>query len=397
MEARTFLHVDMDAFFAAVEQRDRPELRGKPVMVGAPPDQRGVVAAASYEAREFGVHSAMPSREAASLCPQGIFLQVNGKRYREISRQVFAIFERFTPFVEGLSVDEAFLDVTGARRLFGEGPRIARTLKTTIKDETGLTASVGVAPNKFLAKLASDMDKPDGLTVVPSSREEIVAFLAPLPVGRIWGVGKVTRERLEKVGIRFVGDLQSTTEQALSATLGKHSARHLIRLAMGEDEREIDLEHEEKSMSHEHTFSRDCTSAEKIKEVLDNLVDDVGGRLRKAEKFAGIAHLKLRWKGFQTITRQRPFENPCCDDFTMRQVANTMLGAENIDKPVRLIGFGVSRLTDRSQEQLSLFGLAGPSSARREQLSRTVDAIRREHGQGSIGRGSSQRHRDEVD
>ena len=397
MKARTFLHVDMDAFFAAVEQRGRPELRGKPVIVGAPADQRGVVAAASYEARVFGVHSAMPSREAGRLCPQGVFVPVNGKRYREVSRQVFAIFDRFTPYVEGLSIDEAFLDVTGARKLFGDGPRIAQTLKATIKDETGLTASVGIAPNKFLAKLASDMNKPDGLTIVPRSREEIVAFLAPLPVGRIWGVGKVTRERLEKAGIRFVRDLQSTPEQALSAVLGKHGARHLNRLAMGEDEREIELEHEEKSMSREHTFSRDCTSAEKIKEVLDNLVDDVGGRLREAEKFAGIAHLKLRWTGFQTITRQRPFEHPCCDDFTLRQIANAMLAAEKVHKPVRLVGFGVSRLTDRSQEQLSLFGPGGESSARREKLSRTVDTIRREHGKSSIGRGSSQRRGDALD
>jgi len=397
MQARTFLHVDMDAFFAAVEQRDRPELRGQPVIVGAQPNQRGVVAAASYEARAYGVHSAMPSGEAGKLCPHGIFVPVNGKRYREVSQQVFSIFDRFTPFVEGLSIDEAFLDVTGSRKLFGDGPSMAQTLKTTIRGETGLTASVGVAPNKFLAKLASDMDKPDGLTVVPTSREEIVAFLAPLPVGRIWGIGKVTQERLAKAGIRFVRDLQVTSEQALSTTLGKHSARHLMRLAMGHDERDIELDHEEKSMSREHTFSRDCTSLEKIEEVLDNLVEDVGGRLRKAGKFAGVAHLKLRWKGFQTITRQRPFEHPCCDDFTLRQIARAMLDAEKVTKPVRLIGFGVSRFSSRSQQQLSLFDSAGPSSLRKEQLSRTVDAIRREYGKGSIGRGSSQHPRDDID
>ena len=189
----TYLHVDMDAFFASVEQHDHPELRGQPVVIGAQPDQRGVVAAASYEAREYGIHSAMPSREAGERCPHAVFLPPNGKRYGEVSRQIMGIFERFTPYVEQLSVDEAFLDVTGAQRLLGTGREIAAKIKDTVKGETGLTASVGVAVNKFLAKLASDMDKPDGLTVVPNSKQEIITFLAPLPVGRIWGEAKSPR------------------------------------------------------------------------------------------------------------------------------------------------------------------------------------------------------------
>ncbi|MDA0990535.1 MAG: DNA polymerase IV, partial [Verrucomicrobia bacterium] len=212
---RTFLHVDMDAFFAAIEQHDNPALRGKPVVVGGPADGRGVVAAASYEARGYGIHSAMPSREAKQRCPHAIFLPNNGKRYQDVSRQIFGIFDRFTPFVEALSIDEAFLDVTGVKHLFGPGPEVARQIKVAIHAETGLTASVGVAPNKFLAKLASDLEKPDGLTVVPNERPAIAAFLAPLEVGRIWGVGKVTGAKLATMGIRTIGQLQQTPERVL--------------------------------------------------------------------------------------------------------------------------------------------------------------------------------------
>jgi len=396
MGARTILHVDMDAFFASVEQHDRPELRGLPVVVGARPNERGVVAAASYEAREYGIHSAMPSREAGIRCPHAVFVPPNGKRYGEVSRQVFAVFERFTPLVEGLSIDEAFLDVTGGLRLLGTGPQIAAKLKADVVAETGLTASVGVAPNKFLAKLASDMDKPDGLTIVPETKAEIVAFLAPLPVGRLWGVGEVTRRRLEGVGIRSVGDLQTISERALSEALGKHSARHLLRLAFGEDERELEPTHEEKSMSREHTFPRDCDSAETLRAVLGDLVDDVGRRLREAGWFAGVAHLKLRWQGFQTITRQRRLDHPVCDDFSLRGAAEALFEAEPLVKPIRLIGFGASHLTHEDNRQLSLFDDTDADETRKVQLSRTVDAIRRQHGADSIARGSSRERRGGV-
>jgi len=384
----------MDAFFTSVEQHDKPELRGQPVVVGAPHNQRGVVAAASYEARQFGIYSAMPSREAYQRCPQAVFLPVNGQRYRDISKQIFSIFERYTPMVEGLSIDEAFLDVTGSRRIFGDGREIAIHIRQTIREETGLTASVGVAPNKFLAKLASDLEKPDGLTLVPTTREGIMAFLAPLPVGRLWGVGEVTRKQLERAGILLVGDLQAAQAAKLTEVMGKHSAGHLHRLAFGEDEREIEIEREAKSMSREHTFTHDCTSKETLHEVLAGLVEDVGGRLREAEKFARVAHLKLRWQGFKTITRQRPISPPCCDDFTLREIAADMLNAEPVDKPVRLIGFGVSRMTEETKQQLSLFDEAGPEITRREQLSRAVDSIRREHGKESIGSGTTRSRND---
>jgi len=386
---RTILHVDMDAFFTSVEQRDRPELRGKPVVVGAPPDQRGVVAAASYEARKFGIHSAMPSREAYRRCPHAVFLPPNGKRYGEVSRQIHGIFERFTPLVEPLSIDEAFLDVSGAERLLGTGPEIARKIKDAIHEETLLTASVGVAPNKFLAKLAGDLEKPDGLTVVPASREAIAAFLAPLPISRIWGVGKVTQAQLEAAGISTIGQLQDVTETRLGRILTPHVARHLLRLAWGEDHREVETDYEEKSISNEHTFTHDCDDPVEIRAVLGDLVDNVGRRLREAEKLAGLARLKLRWQGFETITRQRPLDPPVCDDFSLRAAAEKLLAGEELVKPVRLIGFGVAKLVEEAAEQLSLFEDDRKERERKERLSEVADTIRSKFGKKSIRRGSS--------
>lgn len=386
---RTILHVDMDAFFAAIEQHDHPELRGKPVVVGAPPDQRGVVSTASYEARKFGIHSAMPSREAGRLCPHAVFRPVNGSRYAEVSRQVQSLFERYSPFVEAVSIDEAFLDVTGSRRLFGDGPAIARQVKDAVQAETGLTASVGVGPNKFLAKLASDLHKPDGLTVVPEGREAILDFLAPLPVRRIWGVGRVTAEQLEQRGLLRIGDLQVMSERALGQIVGKHGARHLLRLAMGEDSRELEMSHAEKSISREHTFPVDTESRAEVAGVLKDLVDDVGRRLREAGLYGSVAQLKLRWRSFKTITRQRPFASPCCDDFTLRHAAEELFDAEPWPEPVRLIGFGVTHLGDRPERQLGLFDEPGPGRERLETISRTVDRIRSRHGNTSIRRGSA--------
>lgn len=387
--SKTFLHVDMDAFFAAVEQHDHPDLRGKPVVVGAPPNQRGVVAAASYEARKYGIHSAMPSREAGKRCPFAIFLPVNGERYHEVSEQIFRIFERFTPFIEPLSIDEAFLDVTGVRRLFGTGREIALKIKNTIHKETGLTASVGVAVNKFLAKLASGLDKPDGLTVMPDTPEDIMAFLAPLPVSKIWGVGKVTQQDLEKAGIHTINQLQAASADKLTAIVGRNSAEYLLALACGLDSREIELDREEKSMSREYTFPKDCTSPEKIEKVLFDLVEDVGSRLRAAGKYASLAHLKLRWQGFKTITRQKPLERPCCDDFSLMEIALILFRSQKLAKPVRLIGFGVSRLTAHSAEQLSLFNTDIKSHEQKEKLSRTIDAIREKFGAKTIRRATS--------
>jgi DNA polymerase-4 len=386
--ARVILHVDMDAFYASVEQRDRPELRGRPVVVGAAPDQRGVVAACSYEARRFGVRSAMPSREAGRLCPQAVFLPPDMRRYEAASRQVFTVFERFTPCVEALSIDEAFLDVTSARRLFGDGAAIARSIKEAVRGETGLTASVGVAANKFLAKVASDMGKPDGLVVVPPGREAVAAFLAPMPVGRVWGVGEVTQSLLHERGIRTIGDLQRMTEPGLAAIVGGHAASHILKLAWGEDERAVEAESGEKSISREHTFPSDVRGEEPVRTVLLDLVEDVGRRLRETGKYAGTARLKLRWQGFVTITRQVQLVPPCRDDTTLGQAALRLLAAEPLVRPVRLVGFGVTNLKDNPQWQPGLFDDGPGSEGKREQLSRAVDTIRRRHGAGSIVRGS---------
>ncbi len=385
---RVILHVDMDAFFASVEQLDNPGLRGLPVVVGSPAEQRGVVAAASYAARRFGIHSAMPMGEAVRRCPGLVIITPRRERYQEISNAVFGIFERFTPEVEPLSIDEAFLDVSGAQALFGGGEDIAQAIRRMIREEIGLTASVGVATNKFLAKIASDMHKPDGLTLVPSTREGILTFLSPLPVGRIWGVGVVLQRRLNEAGFMTIGDLQRTTLPVLDAVVGRHTAEQLLRLAYGEDARELQTESEEKSISKEHTFSRDVRELERVEKMLLELVDEVGMRLREKSRYAGTARLKVRWHNFKTITRQQVLNPACCDDFTLRAVALALLHEEGLaGRAVRLIGFGVSDLQDRPPEQLSLFGGDDVQRQKRERLSHSVDQLRRKFGPDALRHG----------
>ena len=382
----TILHVDMDAFFASVEQRDHPELRGRPVIVGAPPDQRGVVSTCSYEARKFGVHSAMPSREAYSRCPQGVFLPPDMARYAEASRRVMEIFGRFTPFVEQVSIDEAFLDVTGARNLFGDGVEIARKIRAAIRDELRLTASVGVAPNMFLAKLAGEINKPDGLTVVPEGRDEIIAFLAPLDIGRLWGVGRVMKEALLSRGYRVIGDLQRADPARLAMQIGGNAANHLLALAFGEDTRELAMETVEQSISREHTFLHDTADKARVRRALAMLVDDVAGRLRADGRYAGVARIKLRWSDFRTITRQRPLSPPANDDMALRDAAFALYDAEPQPLPVRLVGFGVAGLVAERVEQLSLFDSPAPAHDRQEGVSRAIDRIKDLLGPRSIRR-----------
>jgi nucleotidyltransferase/DNA polymerase involved in DNA repair len=394
MEAltKTFLHVDMDAFFASVEQRDHPELRGKPVVVGAPPDQRGVVAAASYEAREYGIHSAMPSRTAKQKCPHALFVSHNLANYKAVSRQIMRIFESYTPLVQPLSIDEAFLDVTGATRLFGDGQTIAEKIRRDIFEQTQLTASVGVAPNKFLAKIASDMNKPDGLTVVPLEQKAIEAFLAPLPISRMWGVGKVTQKKMLSLEISTIGDLQQFDPEKLNKAIGSHAASTFKRLALGIDRRTIGGETDEKSISNEITFSNDVTDREKIKAVFKRLIDKVGHRLRKAGFFATTVQIKLRWSDFSTITRQTKLEVPSADDITLREAGMALLNENLRNRPVRLIGFGVSGLTETDRSdllQLELFEARETTRHdKRDRLSRTADFIKEKYGGKSIRRGS---------
>jgi DNA polymerase-4 len=377
---RTILHVDMDAFFAAVEQRDRPEWRGKPVIVGAPPDKRGVVSTCSYEARVFGVRSAMPSREAYRRCPHGIFVRCDMPRYAEASRRVFAIFERYSPLIEPVSIDEAFIDATGARTLFGDGRAIAEKIRAAVRAEVGITASVGVAHNKFLAKLASERAKPDGLFVMPRAREEIVGLLGALKVGSLWGVGRATGETLERAGFRTVGDIQRADPAHLERLLGESLAAHLSALAFGEDSRGVETEFEEKSLSREHTFTEDCRDRDAVRETLKELADEVGRRVRAHGRYATVGRLKLRWADFRTITRQAPFETAVCDDFSFRALALRLFDAERLVQPVRLIGFGVGGFTDTRSEQLSLFDAAPDVREKRERLCRTLDALREKLG-----------------
>lgn len=382
----------MDAFFASVEQSDHPELKGKPVVVGSPPDQRGVVSAASYEARQYGIHSAMPSRTAFQKCPHAIFLPVNMTRYKQVSRQVMQIFSSYTPLVQPISIDEAFLDITGAQRLFGDGPAIAEKIRRDIHEQTGLTASVGVAPNMFLAKIASDMNKPDGLTLVPFEQAAIEQFLASLPISRMWGAGKVTQKKLLSLGLTTIGALQKCDPAILQQAVGPHAAQVFARLARGIDDRSLKMEQEEKSISNETTFKDDLTDHEILETAFKQLIDKVGSRLRKAELYATTVHIKIRWSDFTTITRQTRLMQPCCDDMTLRETGLELLHSNLRHRPVRLIGFGVSGLltTDHDvSNQLFLFETEkSPPHVKRKRLSQITDLIRVRYGSNSLKRGS---------
>ncbi len=306
---RSILHLDLDAFYASVEVLDRPELRGKPVIVGGD-ERRGVVAAASYEARKSGVHSAMPTATAKRLCPKGIFLPVRMSRYAEMSDTVFAIYRRFTPLVEPLSIDEAFLDVTGCERLFGGAEEVARKIKAAVREETGLTVSAGVAPNKFLAKIASDLGKPDGLTVVPPGGEQ--DFLDPLPVGKLWGVGKVTEEALLGRGIRTIGDLRRSSRETLVRTFGAHG-EHLHELARGIDDRPVETEREAKSVGHEDTYDHDLRDRGAMRRELLSLSDRVSSRLRHGGIKGKTVTLKVKYHDFVQVTRAITLSDPTDD------------------------------------------------------------------------------------
>ncbi|MBN2686195.1 MAG: DNA polymerase IV [Pontiellaceae bacterium] len=388
-----FLHVDMDAFFASVEQHDHPEFKGKPVVVGSPPDQRGVVSAASYEARKFGIHSAMPSRTAYQKCRHAVFLPVNMARYKEVSRQIMRIFESYTPLVQPLSIDEAFLDVTGAQRLFGNGPEIAEKIRRDIREQTGLTASVGVAPNMFLAKMASDMNKPDGLTVVPFEQNAIDRFLAPLPIQRMWGVGAVTQKKLLSLGLTTIGKLQQCNPTLLDQAVGPRASAAFSQLAHGIDPRHIETESIEKSISNEITFREDCSERTEIEAAFKQLIDKVAARLRKAGFYAGTLHLKIRWSDFSTITRQTRLIQPCNDDISLREIGMELLRNHLQKRSVRLIGFGAGNLNTSDQSnsaQLDLFELRNTATHdKRKRLSQTADNIKQKYGPDSLRRGST--------
>jgi DNA polymerase-4 len=383
---RTILHADMDAFYAAIEQRDRPELRGKPVIVGGS-GPRQVVSTCSYEARRFGVHSAMPGTMAKRLCPQGIFVVPRMEHYAAVGAQIRTIFEHFTDLVEPLSLDEAFLDVTGSRALFGDGEAIARAIKNEVKATTQLVVSVGVATSKYVAKVASDLRKPDALVVVPPGGER--EFLAPLPVKRLWGVGPATQQQLERAGLRTIGDVQSRTEAQLVAAFGENLGEHLFVLANGLDAREVEPDHEAKSIGHELTFAEDLRTGEQVKDVLLQLSEMVGRRLRQHGVRATVVRLKLRHPDFTTLTRQRKVP-ATADDLVLYRVTCELLGGCWPGRPgVRLLGVTGAGLVDGDVPVQG--GLFGQAPKRRDQLLKAMDAIRDRHGEDAVRHGGERR------
>ncbi|MEX0733935.1 MAG: DNA polymerase IV [Steroidobacteraceae bacterium] len=380
---RTILHVDMDAFYAAVEQLDHPELAGQPVVVGGA-GGRGVVAAASYEVRRFGVHSAMPMREALRRCPHAVVVAPRFKRYREISGQVFEIFREFTDLVEGLSLDEAFLDVTASTGLFGSGEEMAREIKKRIRERTGLTASVGVSHNKLLAKLASEMHKPDGLVVIRP--EDVTATLDPLPVGRLFGIGAKTAARLEQQGIFTLGQLRRAPESVLWPLLRRETRTFRDRAA-GIDERPVVADAPEKQISSEETFDTDIRDHKELQERLAQLADRTTARLRARQFKAGMVSIKVRRRDFETYTRQKSFNPPTQETRLIAQVAADLLEHWLQEQPraaVRLLGVGVSDL--EPEQQLDLFTSSEMTDAQR--LDDAVDRIHDRFGDEAIHRGS---------
>jgi DNA polymerase-4 len=401
---RLILHLDLDAFYAAVETLDRPELRGKPVIVGGS-ERRGVVAAASYEARKYGVHSAMPAATAKRLCPHGVFLPVRMPRYAEASDRVFAVYRRFTPLVEPLSIDEAFLDVTGCEKLFGSAREMARKIKEAVREETGLTVSAGVAPNKFLAKIASDLGKPDGLLVVDPGEEQ--AFLDPLPVGKLWGVGMVTGEALRRRGVRTIGELRALPRAEMARSFGAHG-EHLHDLARGIDDRPVETEREAKSVGHEETYDRDLRERGAMRREILSLSQKVSERLRRGSVRGKTVTLKVKYRDFVQVTRAITLADPTDDGGAIYRCAVELLSATDAGtRPVRLLGVSVSRFEGKKEgisaermEQVPLFGRpragAGPAvppdPERKERLNRAVDRIREKFGPRGIVPGALPRN-----
>ncbi|MDX1569118.1 MAG: DNA polymerase IV [Xanthomonadales bacterium] len=373
---RIIIHVDMDAFYASVEQRDCPELRGRPVVVGGV-GARGVVAAASYEARRFGIHSAMPARRARELCPDAVFLRPRMSDYQAESRRVFEVFHRYTPLVEALSLDEAFLDVTGSRRLFGDRETIGRGIKAAILAETGLVASVGIAPNKFVAKLASDQDKPDGLCVVVP--EAVASFVGALPVERMWGIGRKAAPRIAELGVRTIGDLGRCPIDRLARVVGRVRAEHFHRLAAGLDDRPVVAGREDKSISNELTFDEDLTTLAECRKVLLGLSQQVGRRLRAKALRGRTAQVKIRSRDFQTWTRSRSSEVGLDGDQELTRVAYALMESwweEFGPTAIRLLGFGVSQLQPAGQGDL--FANSG------HEVDKVRDQIEAKYGLGAV-------------
>ena len=383
---RYIVHVDMDAFFASVEQRDNPACMDKPVIVGADPKSgagRGVVSACSYEARKFGIHSAMPISIAYKKCPDAVFLPVDMEKYARVSHEIFGLLERFTPEIEPVSIDEAFMDITGSWQLFGSPVKTCRGIKAMIKKETRLTASVGLAPNKMTAKIASDIAKPDGMTAV--NEKSLLGFLHPLPVEKLWGIGEKTLAALKKIGIKTIGDLAERNVRELENIFGKNGG-HAWKLANGIDRRRVETTGVVKSISNEYTFERDTREKEEIMDTLMFLSEKVSRRLRKSGLKGRTITLKIRFSDFKTHTRSVTIKTPT--NFVDVIYKNSARHAENFDpgnRPVRLLGIRVSNLLDPSW-QGDLFGENSDRMIKKERLHKALDRILDRFGENAIGR-----------
>jgi DNA polymerase-4 len=385
---RFILHVDMDAFYASVEVREQPGLAGRPVIVGGSPRGRGVVSAANYEARRFGIHSAMPTARAMRLCPHAVCLPVRMNLYTTVSRQIREIFNRYTPLVEPLSLDEAFLDVTASMQLFGTATEIANAIKQAISNELSLVASVGIAPNKFIAKIASDLDKPDGFVEVKP--EDVQVFLDPLPVSRVWGVGKATGKELDRLGITSIAHLRQQSEAVLQDRFGKFGS-HLWRLAHGIDDRPVVSDSEAKSISNETTFDSDISNHDTLRAWLMELTEQVCWRLRQHELYGRTVQIKLRFHDFSTISRSHTFPEATQQTKQVWQAVMELFdkATQSESRPLRLVGVGVSSLSDeaqRPQVQTDMFDQ--PKDTHQTQLDEVTDAIKSRFGSSGIRRGT---------
>ena len=381
--ARTLLHVDLDAFYASVEQRDRPELAGRPVVVGGH-ERRGVVCAASYEARKFGVRSAMPMAQAVGLCPQAIVVRPRMGHYAQVSESFFAILGRWSPLVEGLSLDEAFLDVTGEERLFGDGETIARAVKRAVRVELSLVASVGVASAKLVAKIASDLGKPDGLLVVPP--DGVQGFLAPLPVERLWGVGEVLRQSLATIGVRKISDVLAVGRSALAARIGGEAAARLEALAAGADERPVDPDRAQVSIGSEDTFNEDIHDREELGVAILAQADRACARARGHDLRARVVMLKIKYGDHTLITRRKTLERPTADGRVVARVALELLGeVPAIERRgVRLTGVALAGLGDETTPRQ--LGFDEATAERGERLGATLDQVRARFGDAAVKR-----------
>lgn len=386
---RRIMHIDLDAFFVSVEQVLDPKLKGKPVVVGGKPDRRGVVAAASYEARAYGVHSAMPLLTASRLCPQAIFIEGNYKLYREASQKFMAILADFSPFLEPLGIDEAYLDVTGFESLHGSIPKMAEKLKQRVKDELGICASIGIASSKVVAKIASEASKPDGLLDIPAGGES--AFLSPLPANRLPGIGKKSEQVLKKLGIGTIGQLAAVPAETLKGHFGAFG-KLIHDHASGIDDRKVEPPAAAKSISRETTFSRDTRDTAVVQATLRYLSERVGSELRQKEKLARCITLKLRYADFTTTTHQQTLPKSADTDQTIFDTGLKLLKNEisHSKQAVRLIGIGVSHLVEAGKQP----DMLDPSVQRLEQLNAAVDRIRKKYGFSAIQTGRTLQLRD---